>query len=63
MLWFNFILGSNFVFFCFWGIVMYEFETKENKFEPRIKLNLTTYTCQYSTNTQVDCLKITLPNL
>ena len=43
MLWFNFILGSNFVFFCFWGIVMYEFETKENKFEPRIKLNYNIY--------------------
>ena len=33
MLWFNFILGSNFLFFCFLGIVMYdnEFETRENK--------------------------------
>ena len=43
VLWFNFILGSNFILFCFCflGIVMYdnEFETKELKFEPRIKLN------------------------
>ena len=33
MLWFNFILGSNFIFFLFLGIVMfdYEFETKEDK--------------------------------
>ena len=36
MLWFNFILGLNFIFLCFWVwcIVMYDnkFETKENKF-------------------------------
>ena len=33
MLWFNFILGLNFIFLCFLGMVMYdnEFETKENK--------------------------------
>ena len=34
VLWFNFILGLNFIFFCFcMGMVMYdnEFETKENK--------------------------------
>ena len=33
MLWFNFILGSNFIFFLFLGIVMFdnEFETKEDK--------------------------------
>ena len=36
VLWFNFILGSNFIlflFFCFLGIAMYgnEFETKEIK--------------------------------
>ena len=33
MLWFNFILGSNLLFFSFLGIVMYdnEFETKEKK--------------------------------
>ena len=33
VLWFNFILGLNFIFFWFLGMVMYdnEFETKENK--------------------------------
>ena len=32
LLWFNFILGSNFIFLLFLGIVMYdnEFQTKEN---------------------------------
>ena len=32
LLWFNFILGSNFISLLFLGIVMYdnEFETKEN---------------------------------
>ena len=32
-----FILGLNFIFLCFWGMVMYdnEFETKENKIEPQ----------------------------
>ena len=35
MLWFNFIFGFNFMFFCFLGMIMYYndlFETKENKF-------------------------------
>ena len=33
MLWFNFILGSNFIFLCFGDMVMYanEFKTKEIK--------------------------------
>ena len=33
MLWFNFILGLNFIFFLFLGMVIYDndFETKENK--------------------------------
>ena len=34
MLWFNFILGLNFIFSCFWAMmVMYdnEFKTKEIK--------------------------------
>ena len=52
MLWFNFILGSNFVFFCFLCMVMYDnniimydnnmimcLKQKKIKFEPRIKLN------------------------
>ena len=28
MLWFNFILGSNFIFLCFWVLVMYVNEFK-----------------------------------
>ena len=49
MLWFNFILGSNFLFFCFLGMVMYDYnmimslKQKERKFEPRIKLNHNIY--------------------
>ena len=33
MLWFNFILGLNYSFFCFFGLVMYdnELKTKNNK--------------------------------
>ena len=31
MLWFNFILGLNFISLLFLGMVMNEFETKENK--------------------------------
>ena len=33
LLWFNFIIGSNFMFLCFLGMAMYdnEFKTKENK--------------------------------
>ena len=32
MLWFSFIIGLNFYFPLFWGMVMYdEFEIKENK--------------------------------
>ena len=32
MLWFNFIIGLNFYFPLFWGMVMYdEYEIKENK--------------------------------
>ena len=40
MLWFNFILGSNFIFFLFLGIVMfdYEFETKEDKIWTKDKI-------------------------
>ena len=46
---FNFILGSNFLFFCFLGMVMYDnnmiISLNENKikFEPRIKLNHNIY--------------------
>ena len=46
MLWFNFILGLNFIFLLFLGMVMYgnEFKTMEIKFKPRIKLNQSSYT-------------------
>ena len=45
MLWFNFILGLNFTFSLFLGMVMYdnEFKTKEIKFKARKKLNYNTY--------------------
>ena len=48
MLWFNFILGSNFLFF-FLGMVVYDnnmilsLKQKKRKFEPRIKLNHNIY--------------------
>ena len=50
MLWFNFILGLNFVFFCFKLIIVHyhtnNYHTqKQNKikFKPRIKLNHNIY--------------------
>ena len=41
MLWFSFILGSNFIFLCFKLIIIHynTQEQKKRKFEPRIKLN------------------------
>ena len=45
MLWFNFILGSNFIFLCF-KLVIIHYNTqkqKKTKFEPRIKLNHNIY--------------------
>ena len=48
MLWFNFILGSNF-FLLFLGMVMYDnnmimsLKQKKRKFEPRMKLNHNIY--------------------
>ena len=40
MLWFNFILGLNFIFLLFWGMLMYdnEFKTKGNKIETKDKI-------------------------
>ena len=45
MLWFNFILGLNFIFFCFkLNIIHYHTQKqKKRKFKPRIKLNLNSY--------------------
>ena len=45
MLWFNFVLGSNFIFLCF-KLVIIHYNTqkqKKTKFEPRIKLNHNIY--------------------
>ena len=45
LLWFSFILGSNFIFFCFSGMVIYDnnmimsLKQGERKFKARIKLN------------------------
>ena len=40
MLWFNFILGLNFISFLFWGVVIYdnEFETKEIEIQTKDKI-------------------------
>ena len=44
MLWFNFILGLNYSFFCFFGLVMYDNELKTNKkIKPRIKVDHNMY--------------------
>ena len=45
MLWFNFILGSNFIFLCF-KLIIIHYNTqkrKKIKFEPRIKFNYNIY--------------------
>ena len=41
MLWFNFILGSIFIFrcFCVWYCVIISIKERKIKIEPRIKLN------------------------
>ena len=61
MLWFNFILGSNFIFLCFKLIIIHYKNTqiqklpkkqKNIKFEPRIKLNHDTYMYMYSVSSQ-----------
>ena len=41
MLWFNFILGSNFIFLCFKLVIIYYHTQKQRKikFKPRTKLN------------------------
>ena len=45
MLWFNFILGLNFIFFCLKLIIIHYHTQKQKKikFKPRIKLNHNTY--------------------
>ena len=46
MLWFNFILGLNFIFLCFKLIIIYYHTQKQRKikFKPRTKLNHNIYT-------------------
>ena len=47
MLWFNFILGLNFLFFCFKLIIIVHYHTqtqKKIKLKPKIKLNHEIYT-------------------
>ena len=41
LLWFNFILGLNFIFYCFKLIIIHNHTQKqrEMKFKPRTKLN------------------------
>ena len=50
MLWFNFILGLNFIFFCFKLIIIHYHTQKQRKikFKPRIKLNHNIYTNFYT---------------
>ena len=45
MLWFNFILGLNFIFLCFKLIIIHYHSQKQRqiKFKPRIKLNHNIY--------------------
>ena len=45
MLWFNFILGLNFIFLCFKFIIIHYHTQKQRKtkFKPRIKLNYNIY--------------------
>ena len=52
MLWFNFILGSKFFFFCFGygNLMIMSLKQKKKKFEPRIKLNHNIYKLYYRRN-------------
>ena len=46
MLWFSFILGLNFIFFCFELIIIIHYHTqkqKKMKFKPGIKMNHNIY--------------------
>ena len=49
MLWFNFMLGLNFIFLCFKLIIIHYHTQKQReiKFEPRIKLNHNIYIHTY----------------
>ena len=56
MLWFNFILGLNFIFLCFKLIIMHYLTQKQwkIKFKPRMKLNHNTYHIKYLSYWQTD---------
>ena len=45
MLWFNFILGLNFIFLCFgvWLCILMSLKSKKIKFKPRVELNPNIY--------------------
>ena len=51
LLWFNFILGLNFIFLCFKVIIIHYHtpKQKEIKFKPSIKLNHNKATSKYFT--------------
>ena len=58
MLWFNFILGLNFILFCFKLIIIHYHTQKQRKikFKPRIKLNHNIY--KGMTGTLWTCIKL-----
>ena len=47
MLWFNFVPGLNFIFFCFgvWEYMIMSLKQRKINFEPRIKSNHNIYIC------------------
>ena len=57
MLWFNFILGPNFIFLCFKLIIIHYHTKKQRKikFEPKIKLNHNIYTLEARTFGACSC--------
>ena len=52
-LWFNFILGLNFIFFCFWVWQYMIMSLKQKKIKPRIKLNHNIYIIFYMTSAYI----------
>ena len=59
MLWFNFILGLNFIFFCF-KIIITNYQTPKQKkiqVEPRIQLNHNIYIVAIKRQKQIQMKK------